>query len=173
MFSFVCVSLFTGWGVPCDHYPWSNGPHQGPLPGPTLPWTWDLTVQVPLRPWTLPGHETLSPCVGTVPQPAPPPILTSSGHDWTPVQTGSLEDPRCWHLVATEAYTVGKRAIRILLEYFLVAYGCQVYGTCRKPICQQDSIPAECVPPAWQPYVFRWPRLDVSTGGGRSSSEQV
>ena len=30
----------------------------------------------------------------------------------------------------------------------------------------QDSIPVGCVPPTCQLYVFRWPPLDVSTGGG-------
>ena len=31
---------------------------------------------------------------------------------------------------------------------------------------KQDSTPVGCVPPACQPYVFRWPPLGVSTGGG-------
>ena len=37
------------------------------------------------------------------------------------------------------------------------------------------SIAVACVPPACQPYNFRWPLLDVSSSGGRDrvSSEQV
>ena len=39
---------------------------------------------------------------------------------------------------------------------------------------EQDTIPVACLLPAWQPYVFMKPPLDVRTvGGGRSSSEQV
>ena len=33
-------------------------------------------------------------------------------------------------------------------------------------LSQQDSIPVGYVPPAYQPYVFWWPPLAVSTGGG-------
>ena len=31
---------------------------------------------------------------------------------------------------------------------------------------QQENIPVECVPPVCQLYVFQWPPLDASTGGG-------
>ena len=52
------------------------------------------------------------------------PLLVASGdHDWRPVQTCSFEDPppphQYWHLVA-KAHMLGKQAVRILLECFLV-----------------------------------------------------
>ena len=53
-------------------------------------------------------------------------LLTSGGRYWRPVQTCSLEDlPPLPHwyrhlVVATETDTVGKRAVRILLECCLV-----------------------------------------------------
>ena len=50
------------------------------------------------------------------------PLLETSGdHHWRIVKTCSLEDPhQYWHLVATEACTVGKQAVCILLGCFLV-----------------------------------------------------
>ena len=52
----------------------------------------------------------------------PPLLVTSSGHHWQPAETCSLEDPHQYgHLVATKADTVGKWAVRILLECFLVS----------------------------------------------------
>ena len=42
-----------------------------------------------------------------------------------------------------------------------------------KKLFKQDSIPVGCPPPACQPYVFWWPRLDVSgRKGGMASCEQ-
>ena len=38
---------------------------------------------------------------------------------------------------------------------------------------EQDSIPVGCTPPACQPYMFRWPLLDVSTGGSAEVGPQV
>ena len=53
-----------------------------------------------------------------------PLLMTSDGHYWRPVQTCSLKLPvqfsKYLHLVATEACTVGKRAVRILLECLFV-----------------------------------------------------
>ena len=49
-------------------------------------------------------------------------LVTSGGQHWRPVQNCSLQRPPTqwyWHLVATEACTVGKLVIRILLECFL------------------------------------------------------
>ena len=51
--------------------------------------------------------------------------MSSGTHHWRPIQTSSVEDPapplhQYWHLVATEARTVGKWPARILLECFLV-----------------------------------------------------
>ena len=59
----------------------------------------------------------------------PPPLVTSGGHHWRPVQTCSLEDsPNLyWHLVA-KACTVGKRAVCIPLECFRVYVLC-CYGS--------------------------------------------
>ena len=56
-------------------------------------WTWILTVQ---------GH--LGPILE----------ICSNFFTWGPLPC------QCWHLVATEACTVGKRAVRILLESVLV-----------------------------------------------------
>ena len=80
--------------------------------------------------WTSPYRDLCSP----TPPPHPTParqapyspgnvtrLVTSSGHDRRPVQTWSLEPPsQCWHLVDTIACTFGKRAVRIILECFLV-----------------------------------------------------
>ena len=61
----------------------------------------------------------------TRPQFPLPPLMTFGGQDWRPVHTCSLEDShQCWHLVAIEVHTVSKRAVRILLECFLV--GCVI-----------------------------------------------
>ena len=52
-------------------------------------------------------------------------LLTSGGHHQRPVPTCLLEGPnlrRYWHLVATKACAVGKRAVRILPECVLVNY---------------------------------------------------
>ena len=61
-------------------------------------------------------------------------LLSSGGHHWKPVQTCSPTPwppwPRNWyrHLVAaTDTRTVGKRAVRILLEYFLFVVEEQLY----------------------------------------------
>ena len=35
----------------------------------------------------------------------------------------------------------------------------------REGMSNQDSIPVGYVPPACQPYMFRWPPLDVSASG--------
>ena len=45
-------------------------------------------------------------------------LMPSGGQDWRPVRTCSPH--WCWHLVATEARTVGKWALWILPECFLV-----------------------------------------------------
>ena len=68
--------------------------------------------------WDCPGflrHHTWDP-------PARSLLLTSGGHHWRPVQTCSFEEPtlRHYHLVATKSRKVGKRAVRIPQEYFLV-----------------------------------------------------
>ena len=68
MFSQVCESVGSGEGEegsPCDHYPLFIRPHCKWSPSQTL--------------------EIISP------GPSPPP-LTSIGHQWTPVQTCSLEE---------------------------------------------------------------------------------
>ena len=55
-------------------------------------------------------------------------LVTSGGHHWRPVQKCSLEDPPLPPLVltsggmVTKARTVGKQAVRILLECFLVCF---------------------------------------------------
>ena len=36
-----------------------------------------------------------------------------------------------------------------------------------EPWLEQDSIPVGCIPPARQPYMIRWPPLDVSTSWRR------
>ena len=99
-FFFICVCpsvvLSMGGGVPCTHYPWCIGPHMALSPNPTL---------LPVR-----GREDrLSP------------LVTFDGHHWRPVQTCSLQDlmavtsSGCW-----SRYDHCKRALRILLDYFLV-----------------------------------------------------
>ena len=65
------------------------------------------------------SHSSLSPSLV-------PLLVTFGGQDWRPVQTCSLEDPhRCWHLVA-EVRMVGERAVRILLEDFLVTFVAEI-----------------------------------------------
>ena len=92
MFSQVCVCLSVHGDSSCDHYPWCIGPHST---GP---------------------HET-SDMGPTGPGPL---LVTSGGHHWRPVQACSLENtPGYWHLVA-KSRMVGKRAVCILLECFLV-----------------------------------------------------
>ena len=72
----------------------------------------DLTVQGPGAP----------PCTG-------PLLVTSGSQDWRPVQTCSLEDltvqgtpnnADIYWWPATEAHTVGERAVHILVECFLL-----------------------------------------------------
>ena len=36
---------------------------------------------------------------------------------------------------------------------------------------KQENIPVGCVPPTYQPYMFRRPQLDVSTGGERGGAQ--
>ena len=82
--------------------PWSPNP-------PLLLQTWDLAVQGP---------------------PGPSLLATSGCHHWRPVQTCSLQNPlphQYRHLVATEAHTVGKWVVRILLECFLVSTVKSIY----------------------------------------------
>ena len=53
----------------------------------------------------------------------PPMVVTSCGDHWSPIQTYSFVDPPEQHLVVfteTEAHTISKRAVRIILECFLV-----------------------------------------------------
>ena len=62
------------------------------------------------------------PCTGT---PLYPLLVTSGDQDWRPIQTCSLEGhppPPLIYLVANEVRMVGKWAVRILLECFLVTY---------------------------------------------------
>ena len=61
--------------------------------------------------------------VGYPPQISDPKQVTSGGDHWTPVQTSSFMDPPESHLLVateTEAHMVSKRAVRIILECFLV-----------------------------------------------------
>ena len=57
-----------------------------------------------------------------------PLLVTSGGHHWRPVQKCSLEDPPLPLLVltsggmVTKVRTVGKQAVGILLECFLVCF---------------------------------------------------
>ena len=142
----VCVCSYRG-GVSCDNYPWCIGLHHPQdmephctgtpltLPPSPPPQTGHLTVQ---------EHSSLGPRhlgYGTPPHPLTQPfwtcstlfnldlqvqgplVVTSGGQDWISVQTCSLKDPPswCWHLVATEVFTVGKWTVRILLVCFLVS----------------------------------------------------
>ena len=106
VFTDVCVSICSqGAGSLCDHYPWYIGHHCKSPPNP-----------LDIRPGTPPPprHQALIPS---------PLLVTSGGYHWRPVQTCSFDNTPDRHLVvATEACTVCKRAVRILLEYFLV-YG--------------------------------------------------
>ena len=85
----------------------------------------DLTIQGSLQPYR--GHRN-SQVWGLLPAPATPYgyhgtlCMGTSGpvpYDWRlgPVQTPT---GACLHLLASEARTVGKQAVRILLECFLV-----------------------------------------------------
>ena len=75
--------------------------------------------------------------------PPPPPailLVTSGSQDWTPVQTCSLVDSPSngyLHLVATEAHTVDKRVVCILLECFLVS---KFYGKNRFRNTQDNTL---------------------------------
>ena len=90
---------------PCDHYPWCIGP--GPS---TTPWTSDLGPHY-MPPPNMAPYCTGTPCYGH--------LAAKTGDLFKLVH---LRNPpsRCWRLVATEVGTVGKRAIRILLECILV-----------------------------------------------------
>ena len=109
MFSVVSVSQFVHKGrSPCGPYPWRNGPHwTGHSHAPPRHQTWD-----PSKPH--PPHI----------RPGTPLIVTSGGHHWRRVQIYSFEDPLAatsnsgyWSLNGRR-----KRAVRILLECFLVSH---------------------------------------------------
>ena len=90
-------------------------------------------------------HQTLDPLPCPIPQDirpwTPPPLLVKSGDHWRPVQTCSFEDPlHQWHLVVvTEARTVSKREVYILLEYFLVYNISRYYHKIEEIWLQKES----------------------------------
>ena len=114
MFSVISVCpSFCQWGVPCDHYPWCIRAHHRNSLARYFTGLW-ISLYRPS------GHGT---ALYRDP-PAHPELMTSGGQDWRSVQTCSSEDSYwCWHLVATEGLTVGKRALGILLERFLIVRG--------------------------------------------------
>ena len=92
-------------------------------PWPCPRQTWDLTVQ-----------ESYPICAPAPPPPGMGQLYTGTPQLWhLVVKAGDLFKhvhlrtpqppplPACWHLMATEARTVGKRTVRILLECFLVS----------------------------------------------------
>ena len=122
--------------VQCDHYSWRNRFVPSLLPGVTgigSPWLQSSRHQTCLPRTShikdCPGHQTCAP-----PHVAPFSLALPPATDiWWPsldtfskLYTWGL--PRWyWHLVAIEARTVGKRAVRILLECFLVLCFSVVY----------------------------------------------
>ena len=70
-----------------------------------------------------------------------PLLVTYDGHSLKPVQTCSFADTPnwYWHLVATETHTVGKQAVHILLECFLLR-GCMRASGISK-ITQYENTP--------------------------------
>ena len=98
VFSRVCLwVIITWWGIPCDHYLWCiiGSHHKGtPLQdmGPHCTGIPDPSTSDTRWP-------QLETCLN---------LFTWGPHHW------------CWNLVATEACMVGKRAVRTLLECFLV-----------------------------------------------------
>ena len=131
----VCHSVHSGGVVPCDHYPWCIRHHCKP-PGhgtsqyrPPWPTPLDMEPHCVAPPKPHPPPDMVDYCTGP-PPPDMGPYCTAptnidiGGQDWRSVQTCSLEGPhQYWHLLATEARPVGKWAVRILLECFLVKYG--------------------------------------------------
>ena len=110
VFSRVCLSvcLSIGKRPPCDHYWWYIGPHC------TAPHTWGTHSPVPSP--SPPRHKTWDPL---------PLLLISGGNHWYLVQIYSLEEPLSPRVltsggVATKTRTVGKWALCILMECFLV-----------------------------------------------------
>ena len=105
MFSVVFVCLSVHRELPCDHYPWSIGPHFTGIPlDKGLHFTGTVNP-----PSTLPnGHGTCPPCPGNAP-------LLSNGQNWRHVQI-CLTDSLDRQLVLT----VERRTICMLLECFLV-----------------------------------------------------
>ena len=90
-------------------------------PWPCPRQTWDLTVQ-----------ESYPICAPAPPPPGMGQLYTGTPQLWhLVVKAGDLFKhvhlrtpqplPACWHLMATEPRTVGKRTVRILLECFLVS----------------------------------------------------
>ena len=78
---------------------------------------------LPMKYWT--SLYSPPPTSDNEPLSAPtiPLLVTSGGHYWRPVETCSLEDPPKPILTSggdTESCTIAKRAVRILLECFLV-----------------------------------------------------
>ena len=94
------ISLSVHRAVPCDHYPWYIGP-QGPRAPSHQPQTCDITVQEPLWP---PASDIWWPRL----------VTCLNLFTWGP--------PSQWHLVVTEACTVGNQTTLILLECFLILF---------------------------------------------------
>ena len=80
-------------------------------------------------------------------------------------------------------YTVSRINVQILEEkiisfmFFelniLDYHHCNSKSTPSGCTIEHDSIPVEWVLPACQPYMFRWPPLDVSTGGVGSQMDKI
>ena len=113
-------NVFTGV---CHYVQLGGGPHMT-ITHDVL----NLTLQtptdqaLPLQTWgpSIPGLGTPSRHETWGPHPLVSNIVTSGGHHWIPVHTCSfdltVQPPlHYWHLV-DEVHTVGKRAVRILLE---------------------------------------------------------
>ena len=112
VFSFVCLSICSsGRGrVPCDHYTWSIGPHHTGTPdmGPHCTGTRPAPPQpCPLRYGTLlyKDYPRTYPCFFKT---------------WTSLYRPP--PPDMFKFIHYAPRTVGKRAVRILLECFLVIH---------------------------------------------------
>ena len=69
-------------------------------------------------------------------------LVTPAGQDWRPVQTCSVEGkhpPPCWYLGPIEVCTVGKRAVHILLECFLVENWFRIEKKCESSLNTREG----------------------------------
>ena len=136
----VNVCLFTGEGVPCDHFPWGIGPHySGPLnPSPWASPPPDIRPHCALIPWAQPPDKDLT-VQGNSCQWH---LVSITGDQFKLFTSGSsLASADIWWLLKHVWLVQPIGAVCILLECFFVLFCFLLF---RNPSRTDDDYEADC-----------------------------